>query len=153
MNSSKCAGCADPEVARCGRAAWHGYMSSVPLTFGISLGKLNSLQLKSSATSCRFECFCLIARPCTHTARKFTKANDMGRTSFGRKALWEYSHSFSILFAVLLFTAGFLCTLLWTNSLVQTESSASGPKTNTLNQFSPAVSTFSITYQVVSTLR
>ena len=78
-----------------------------------------------------------------------TNANDMAKVSLGSKTLWQYSHSSSILFAVLLFTAGFLCTLLWTNNLVQTESSASGPEISTLNQFSPAVSTFSITYQVV----
>lgn len=75
----------------------------------------------------------------------------MAGISFGRTSLWQYSHSASILFAVLLFTAGFLCTLLWTNSLVQTETSATGPATSTFNQFSPAVSTFSITYQVVRT--
>lgn len=73
----------------------------------------------------------------------------MARRSLGRKTLWQYSHSASILFAVLLFTAGFLCTLLWTNSLVETETSATGPYTSTFNQFSPAVSTFSMTYQVV----
>ncbi|KAJ8111234.1 hypothetical protein OPT61_g6120 [Boeremia exigua] len=72
----------------------------------------------------------------------------MAGSSFQRKALWQHSHSASILFAVLLFTAGFLCTLLWTNSLVQTDTSAAGPMTSTFNQFSPAVSTFSITYQV-----
>ncbi|KAJ4987688.1 hypothetical protein SVAN01_06855 [Stagonosporopsis vannaccii] len=72
----------------------------------------------------------------------------MAGISLGRKSLWQYSHSASILFAVLLFTAGFLCTLLWTNSLVETETSATGPATSTFNQFSPAVSTFSITYQV-----
>ncbi|KAF2621828.1 hypothetical protein BU25DRAFT_463427 [Macroventuria anomochaeta] len=68
--------------------------------------------------------------------------------SIGRKTLWQYSHSASILFAVLLFTAGFLCTLLWTNNLVRTETSAGDASTSTFTQFSPAVSTFSITYQV-----
>ncbi|KAF2033872.1 hypothetical protein EK21DRAFT_86024 [Setomelanomma holmii] len=68
--------------------------------------------------------------------------------SFGRQTLWQYSHSFSVLFAVLLFTAGFLCTLLWTNNLVRTDTSTGGPMTSTFTQFSPAVSTFSITYQV-----
>ncbi|KAH6625116.1 hypothetical protein C7974DRAFT_376686 [Boeremia exigua] len=69
----------------------------------------------------------------------------MASSSLGRQALWQHSHSITILFAVLLFTAGFLCTLLWTNGIVETASSVT---TNTLNQFSPAVSTFSITYQV-----
>jgi len=64
------------------------------------------------------------------------------------KTLWEYSHSLSILTAVLLFTAGFLCTLLWTNGIVATPSSATNAMTNTLTSLSPAVSTFSITYQV-----
>ncbi|KAF2444651.1 hypothetical protein P171DRAFT_520779 [Karstenula rhodostoma CBS 690.94] len=68
--------------------------------------------------------------------------------SFGRKTLWQYSHSASILFAVLLFTAGFLCTLLWTNDIVHTETSAGGSLTGTFTSLSPAVSTFSITYQV-----
>lgn len=79
--------------------------------------------------------------------------NNMAGFSFGHKTLWQYSHSASILFAALLFTAGFLCTLLWTNSLVQTETSAGGSMTATFNQFSPAVSTFSTTYGVVCTLR
>lgn len=70
-----------------------------------------------------------------------------------RKIWWQYSHSASILFAVLLFTAGFLCTLLWTNDIVHTESSVGGAATNTFTQFSPAVSTFSLTYQVVCTSR
>ncbi|OAL55117.1 hypothetical protein IQ07DRAFT_638834 [Pyrenochaeta sp. DS3sAY3a] len=68
--------------------------------------------------------------------------------SLGHKKLWQYSHSASIFFAVLLFTAGFLCVLLWTNDLVHTGTSASGPATSTFTQFSPAVSTFSITYNV-----
>lgn len=63
-----------------------------------------------------------------------------------RRTLWQYSHSFAILFAVLLFTAGFLCTLLWTNGLVNTPSSVNQV---TFTKFSPAVSTFSISYQVV----
>lgn len=62
-----------------------------------------------------------------------------------RRTLWQYSHSFAILFAVLLFTAGFLCTLLWTNGLVNTPSSVNQV---TFTKFSPAVSTFSISYQV-----
>jgi hypothetical protein len=53
---------------------------------------------------------------------------------------------------VLLFTAGFLCTLLWTNNIVHTETSANSPATSTFTQFSPAVSTFSITYGVVGLL-
>ncbi|KAF3046854.1 hypothetical protein E8E12_002656 [Didymella heteroderae] len=69
-------------------------------------------------------------------------------SSYDRRALWQYSHSASILFAALLFTAGFLCTLLWTNNLVQTESSTGGATPATLNRFSPAVSTFSTTYGV-----
>lgn len=74
----------------------------------------------------------------------------MGGFPYDNRALWQYSHSASILFAALLFTAGFLCTLLWTNNLVQTESSTGGATSATLNQFSPAVSTFSTTYGVVS---
>ncbi|KAK7191116.1 hypothetical protein DPSP01_008848 [Paraphaeosphaeria sporulosa] len=68
--------------------------------------------------------------------------------SFGRKTVWQYSHSASIFSAVLLFTAGFLCTLLWTNDIVHTETSAGGSLTGTFTSLSPAVSTFSITYQV-----
>lgn len=64
------------------------------------------------------------------------------RTS--QKSLWQYSHTVSIFCAVLLFTAGFLCVLLWTNNIVHTE-------TTNFTQFSPAVSTFSITYSVVCT--
>jgi hypothetical protein len=75
----------------------------------------------------------------------------MAGFSFGRKTLWQYSHSASILFAVLLFTAGFLCTLLWTNDIVHTPTSAGGPLTGTFTSLSPAVSTFSITYEVVCT--
>lgn len=67
---------------------------------------------------------------------------------YDNRVLWQYSHSASILFAALLFTAGFLCTLLWTNSLVQTESSTGGAMSATLTQFSPAVTTFSTTYGV-----
>lgn len=73
----------------------------------------------------------------------------MAGFGFGRKTLWQYSHSTSIFFAVLLFTAGFLCVLLWTNDIVHTETSVGGASTNTFTQFSPAVSTFSITYNVV----
>lgn len=75
----------------------------------------------------------------------------MAGYSLGHKKLWQYSHSASIFFAVLLFTAGFLCVLLWTNDLVHTGTSASDPATSTFTQFSPAVSTFSITYNVVRT--
>jgi hypothetical protein len=71
--------------------------------------------------------------------------------SFGRKTSWQYSHSASIFSAVLLFTAGFLCTLLWTNDIVHTPTSVGGPLTGTFTSLSPAVSTFSITYQVVCT--
>jgi hypothetical protein len=70
-------------------------------------------------------------------------------SSISRKKLWQYSHSASILFAVLLFTAGFLCVLLWTNDIVHTSTSAGDASTSTFTQFSPAVSTFSITYNVV----
>ncbi|KAF2820714.1 hypothetical protein CC86DRAFT_459658 [Ophiobolus disseminans] len=79
---------------------------------------------------------------------KIVKANVIVGMSFGHKKLWQLSHSLSIFFAVLLFTAGFLCVLLWTNDIVHTETSAGGPATNTFTQFSPAVSTFSITYNV-----
>lgn len=65
-----------------------------------------------------------------------------------RKSLWQYSHSAAIFSAVLLFTAGFLCVLLWTNDIVHTPTSASGPSTSTFTQFSPAVSTFTLTYDV-----
>jgi len=68
--------------------------------------------------------------------------------SFGRKTLWQYSHGASILFAVLLFTAGFLCVLLWTNDIVHTDTSAGNASTSTFTYFSPAVATFSITYNV-----
>jgi hypothetical protein len=66
-----------------------------------------------------------------------------------RKKLWQYSHSASIFCAVLLFTAGFLCVLLWTNNLVHTPTSVGDPSISTFTQFSPAVSTFDITYNVV----
>ncbi|CAO2653062.1 Nn.00g024730.m01.CDS01 [Neocucurbitaria sp. VM-36] len=68
--------------------------------------------------------------------------------SFDRRKLWQYSHSASIVFAVLLFTAGLLCVLLWTNDIVHTDTSAGVASTSTFTQFSPAVSTFSITYNV-----
>lgn len=70
--------------------------------------------------------------------------------SVGRKKLWQYSHSAAIFTAVLLFTAGFLCVLLWTNDIVHTPTSAGDASTSTFTTFSPAVSTFSITYNVVS---
>lgn len=68
---------------------------------------------------------------------------------FGRKTLWQYSHGATIFTAVLLFTAGFLCVLLWTNNIVHTETSVGDASISTFTQFSPTVSTFSITYNVV----
>ena len=68
----------------------------------------------------------------------------------GRQSLWYYSHTLTIFFAVLLFTAGFLCVLLWTNNIVHTDTSSGGANTSTFTYLSPAVSTFSITYNVVS---
>jgi hypothetical protein len=56
--------------------------------------------------------------------------------SRSRKTLWQYSHSAAIFSAVLLFTAGFLCVLLWTNNIVHTATSESDAATSTFTQFS-----------------
>lgn len=67
----------------------------------------------------------------------------------GHKMMWDYAHSASVFSAVLLFTAGFLCMLLWTNNIVPTTSSVASAATSTFTYYSPAVSTFTVTYNVV----
>jgi hypothetical protein len=70
--------------------------------------------------------------------------------SFGHRRLWRYSHNASIFTAVLVFAADSLGVLLWTNHIDHTPSSTADTSMSTFARFSLTVSTFNITYNVVS---